>query len=139
MTRSGAVLLSAALLVAAGTQIAHAGSGNYGDGDILLGHPRYESKVTLKEPGPAKRGTFRYGGRVRSESQACEKGREVILYRKVGDVATVLESTEADNQGKYFIDWDANSAGDYYTKVKKLTAGGKTCTGDKSEVWTDVT
>ena len=112
-------------------------------GAVVAGvHQRYETELTMKDPHtpPSKRGTFRYGGKVKSDAQACVNHRVVTLYRKVGDLpAEALATDEADSKGKWYVDWDVNSAGKYYGKVKKENVGQKTCLGDKSDVFVDET
>ncbi|MFI5025637.1 MAG: hypothetical protein ACHQCI_02650 [Solirubrobacterales bacterium] len=106
--------------------------------------PRFATELTMKEPHSVssmpKRGTLRYGGKVKSDAHACSSHREVTLYRKNGPLpAEAIATDESDGTGRWFTDYDFNTAGKYYARVQKDTVNGKICLAAKSNVFIDET
>lgn len=101
----------------------------------------YKSKITLKDPEQvmkqAKRGTFRYRGRVTGEVPACSKQRLVTLYLKQpSKPAAEVGNTETDPNGRWAIELNVNMAGKYYAVASKRSFGpsdSKTCLSATSD------
>lgn len=80
------------------------------------------------------RGETRFYGKVKSKKDACEMGREVILYRTPleGGPKTEVDSDESSKDGDWEVLVQAFLPGNYYAKVTEVRKGNKLCLADKS-------
>jgi hypothetical protein len=92
---------------------------------------KIDSKVRISHHAPA------FHGRVKSDNQACEEGRNVKLFKRRHGPDHVLGHDESNHNGGWKVHVDPLSSGAYYAKVTRREEGAAgtifVCRRDRSK------
>jgi hypothetical protein len=123
LSRAPRILTAAAVAVAAFAFAAVAAGAVAG--------PGFSSRITIHLDRDGSKG--RFSGKVRSERNACERGRKVVLFgQETGAPAERIGKTHTNDNGRWRIRHRVNFA-NFYAKVKRSEIGAGPCRADVSK------